>query len=110
MKINLNPGLGQRLLGHQSCRTKLFPHTFELPLFLNMKTVYFTAILVVFSLGTSPAQTSSFSTPEQTNKPAPTPYQIKERGANYRIWQRTNYENTAGGKIVPRVHSYTELA
>lgn len=40
----------------------------------------------------------------------PTPYQVVNRGANFNIWQRTEYEKTRDGSIVPHVHSYTELA
>jgi hypothetical protein len=36
--------------------------------------------------------------------------QIIERGANYRVWQRTDYEITPDGKKVPRTHKFTELA
>ena len=33
-----------------------------------------------------------------------------DRGANHRVWQRETYEQSPDGKIVPHVHSYTELA
>jgi hypothetical protein len=39
-----------------------------------------------------------------------TPYQVTDRGAFYRVWQRTNYVAGPDGKQVPRVNKYTELA
>lgn len=42
--------------------------------------------------------------------PADTDYAVTERGANHRVWQRTTYEQGPNGKVVPHVHSYTELA
>ena len=42
--------------------------------------------------------------------PAANPYQVVERGANYRVWQRTTYETGPNGIAVPKVHKYTELA
>src|SRR6266571_221026 len=39
-----------------------------------------------------------------------TPYAVAERGAHHRVWERTEYEMTPFGKIVPRIHRYTELA
>jgi len=79
-----------------------------------MKTIYFTAILLALGIDASMAQTSPTQTtsspPGQTNIPAPTPYQVVDRGANYKVWQRTIYEKMANGKTVSHVHSYTELA
>jgi hypothetical protein len=38
------------------------------------------------------------------------PYQVTERGANHRVWQRTAYEPSPVGKPILRIHQYTELA
>lgn len=37
-------------------------------------------------------------------------YAVTESGANYRIWQKTDYETTPSGSVVPHVHRITELA
>ena len=42
--------------------------------------------------------------------PPPTPYSIVERDANSRIWERTTYELSPSGQIIPYVHHYTEVA
>lgn len=42
--------------------------------------------------------------------PPPTPYQITEKSAGHRVWERTNYEARADGSVIPHVHRYTELA
>jgi hypothetical protein len=36
-------------------------------------------------------------------------YQVTERGANHRVWQRTIYETGPDGRPMPHVHQYTEL-
>ena len=41
---------------------------------------------------------------------SPSPYQVIERGANHRVWQRTVYETRPDGTVVPHLHQYTELA
>jgi len=40
----------------------------------------------------------------------PTDYEVIERGANHRVWQRTEYETLPDGSVVPHLHQYTELA
>ena len=48
---------------------------------------------------------------QQTNTaPAPTPYTIVHREANERTWQRTTYEVSPSGKVIPHIHIYKELA
>jgi uncharacterized repeat protein (TIGR03803 family) len=41
--------------------------------------------------------------------PAPTPWTITSRSANSRIWQRTTYELSPSGQVIPHLHQYTEL-
>jgi hypothetical protein len=43
------------------------------------------------------------------NLPSPTPYTIVSRDANSRVWEKTTYEVSPSGEIVPQVHRYTEL-
>lgn len=45
----------------------------------------------------------------QSKNPAPAPYRVIDRDANHRVWQRTTYETLPDGRIVPRLHKYTEL-
>jgi hypothetical protein len=42
--------------------------------------------------------------------PDPTPYAVTSRDANSRVWERTTYEQSPSGQIVPKQHSYTEVA
>ena len=56
----------------------------------------------------APAATSQ---PAQTKDvPAPTPYAVTVRDANSRVWEQTVYELDSSGQVVPKKHSYTELA
>ena len=79
-----------------------------------MKTPFLT--LSWFAAATVFASAQSFQTSQPSssgtmpNAPATSDYQIKERGANQNIWERTEYEQLPGGEIVPHTHRYTELA
>ena len=46
----------------------------------------------------------------QASVPAATAYREVERGANHKVWQRETYEQGPDGKVVARIHKYTELA
>lgn len=46
----------------------------------------------------------------QSSVQAPTPYSIVANDANSRVWQRTVYEQGPNGQVIPKSHSYTELA
>jgi hypothetical protein len=104
--------LGKQLMGHQGWQVRpisgrssssalrfrsIFPH---------VKTNYLVAVLSAFGFLGLHAQTSA---PAQTGVPAPTAYQVVDRGANYKVWQRTVYEQGPKGQILARNHSYTEL-
>ena len=72
---------------------------------------------VVFVLGFAfilHAQNASpaLSPGNTANAPLPiaTPYAVTARDANNNVWERTTYERSPDGQIVPRKHSYTELA
>ena len=45
----------------------------------------------------------------QASVPATTAYREVERGANHKVWQRETYERGPDGKVVTRIHNYTEL-
>lgn len=42
--------------------------------------------------------------------PAPTPYAAVGKDANSTVWQRTVYELDPSGNVIPKTHSYTEVA
>jgi hypothetical protein len=48
---------------------------------------------------------------QAANSPSPqdTEYAVVERGADYNIWQKTNYITGPDGQVESRVHKYTEL-
>ena len=50
------------------------------------------------------------ATTDPSNVPAPTPYTIVAQDANYQVWQWETYELIPGGRTMPHVHQYTELA
>ncbi|HEX3624529.1 MAG TPA: hypothetical protein VH280_03795 [Verrucomicrobiae bacterium] len=87
-----------------------------------MKSFYFkifSTFLRVITLGenrllTRAALLIAFATTcgaqQATTVPAPTPWAITSRAANSRIWQRTMYELSPSGQVVPHVQAYTELA
>ena len=85
-----------------------------------MKTSRFTVTLPAFILAAafftnfSHAQTTGSSVPvsnvSRPTLPAPTPYTVVSRDANSAIWERTTYELSPSGQVVPRTHRYTELA
>ena len=78
------------------------------------RVVLLASIPLALGIYTSAGQTSppasSSPTSDQTGVPAPTPYQVVNRGASFNVWQRTEYGKAPSGAIVPHVHSYTELA
>ena len=42
--------------------------------------------------------------------PSPTPYAVTKQDGNSRVWERTMYELGPNGQVIPKKHSYTELA
>jgi len=77
-----------------------------------MKTSIVAALL--FSIGgvllgqtVNPAMNApQFSFPSSKGAP----FIVVEKGANSRVWARTNFEQSASGESIPHVHRYTELA
>jgi hypothetical protein len=70
-----------------------------------MKKILVSLLLILPWLGASRLSASQLPAPTQTD----TPYAVVDRGANYRVWARTNYQNGPDGQLEPQVHSYTEL-
>ena len=93
---------------------------------MRMKTLL--PILVLFSSAILAAQaqvgqtaaaapdvlTSAATTPSSgAVKPAPevgAAYSVVARGADYRLWQRVEWEPTRSGRSIPHTHSYTEIS
>jgi hypothetical protein len=79
-----------------------------------MKTHFGIWIITAFVLSSvsflqgAPAVADQSGTAPQV--PVPTPYAITRNDANSRVWEQTAYEQSASGQIVPKQHSYTELA
>ena len=46
----------------------------------------------------------------QIKPPPPTPFAVVDTGSNHRKWQREVFEKAPDGRIVSRIHQYTELA
>ncbi|MGO9584880.1 MAG: hypothetical protein ACLP2Y_01550, partial [Limisphaerales bacterium] len=61
-----------------------------------------------FTQTTTPAVSPSGAV--EKTAPKATPYQITERGANDRVWERYTYEKAPDGTIVPKKHRFVELA
>ncbi|HEV2694460.1 MAG TPA: hypothetical protein VG347_16320, partial [Verrucomicrobiae bacterium] len=74
-----------------------------------MKTIFLTS-LVVGVAGVVLAQPAANQSRPDSAAPAPTAYQITERGANHRVWQRDTYIKSPDGHIIPQHHAITELA
>jgi hypothetical protein len=70
-----------------------------------MKTIQRTAALLLLA-----ATPSSGQSIQQTNLPPPTPYQVVNRNANTRTWERTVYELSSSGAVVGKPHRYVECA
>jgi hypothetical protein len=78
-----------------------------------MKTTNIVIALLVLSGMVGSAQTASPSagtTQPAVALPPPTPYVITKADAHSRVWERTVYERSPSGQVVPRKHHYTELA
>jgi hypothetical protein len=75
--------------------------------FFIMKTSF--ALTSICFIGVSLiAQTSRQQLPPQQS--ADQPYVVVSRDANSRVWERTTYEQSPTGEMLPHKHSYTELA
>ncbi|HZF02221.1 MAG TPA: hypothetical protein VE344_10035 [Methylomirabilota bacterium] len=70
----------------------------------------FSGGIFIFALSfTLHAQTGAISPPDKP-LPQPTHYQVIKRDASQNVWERTIYEKAPDGTIIPKKHSYTELA
>ena len=76
-----------------------------------MNTLSFVAVLLVLTIfGTHARAATTPANANASSVPPPTAFQVVERGANYKIWQREFFEMAPDGRIIPHVQKYTELA
>jgi hypothetical protein len=68
------------------------------------------AVLPSFAQTSPVATASNLGTVSAATLPAPTSFAVVERGPHHKIWERTVYEVSPGGRIVGVPHRYTELA
>jgi hypothetical protein len=74
-----------------------------------MKTLSFVVGLLASGLFEIQAAPISVD-PNQNQVPAPTDYAVIKQDGDSRVWERTVYEKSASGQIIPHTHRYTELA
>ena len=72
-----------------------------------MKTLTMLAAFVAGSVLTVRADTAPAAS---IPTPPPTAYRVIGQGANHRVWQRETFEKAPDGRVVTRIHKYTELA
>ncbi|HEV2693372.1 MAG TPA: LamG-like jellyroll fold domain-containing protein, partial [Verrucomicrobiae bacterium] len=58
----------------------------------------------------STGHTGAANPASDSSVPPPTAFQINERGADHRVWQRDTFVKMPDGHIVPQHHAYTELS
>lgn len=63
--------------------------------------------LVIVSLTVS---SSPLCADSKVNVPSPTAYRVVGKDANHKIWQRETFEKAPDGRVVTKIHKYTELA
>ena len=70
------------------------------------------AVAIIPDCSHAQAASPALSGASAANAPLPlaTPYQVTARDANSQVWERTTYEKSPSGQIVPKKHRYTELA
>ena len=77
-----------------------------------MKNTLHICIAVAISLiSTGPLAGAPTAADKQISAvPSPTPYSVVGRDANSRVWERTTYELSPAGSVVPQTNRYVELA
>jgi hypothetical protein len=70
-------------------------------------------LAAIFTIGLAHAQAASPALPSAAANPplaVATPYAITLQDGNSRVWERTVYEKSPAGQVVPKKQRYTELA
>jgi hypothetical protein len=68
------------------------------------------AILAVSSQAQTAAPLAAFPSGGQPTLPTPTSFAVVSRDANSAIWERTTYELSPSGQVIPRTHRVVEMA
>jgi concanavalin A-like lectin/glucanase superfamily protein len=58
----------------------------------------------------APTTATSQAASATQSVPSPTPYAVTKQDGSSRVWEWMTYEKSPSGRIVPKKHSYTELA
>jgi len=79
---------------------------------IPMKTTFGIYLAVAFSLNSVGLLygAPTAAGPKDSAVPPPTAYSVVERDANSRVLERTTYELSPSGGVVPQKHRYVELA
>ena len=112
---------GQAADGSHGWRVRIFSNRSISPRFFGsqfprMKTTGIIIVVLVLCIVRLPADPTATATAtsagmvQGTPLPDATPFQVMERGADHRVWQRSTFEKLPNGKVVTHVHKYTELA
>lgn len=76
-----------------------------------MKTSFVAALLLSITLDVQAQSAASTSTTTQEpGSGQDTPYAIVQNDANSRAWERTTYEQTSSGELIPHTNHYQEIA
>jgi hypothetical protein len=98
---------GQTADAYPSWQWSIFPQTVAsfVSVFSPMKLSYIVILLLALTVMRTEANLTSTS-PKQVPValPEPTPYAVTSRDANSRVWERTTYEQSPSGQIVPKQH------
>jgi hypothetical protein len=104
-----------RLLGENYPATGQFSALHFGSFFPRMKTSSTVVVCLALTLVGAQAQNAGTAggasqTVNAPTLPAPTVYQVTDRGSNYKVWQREIYEPGPNGLPVARLHQYKEIA
>ena len=79
--------------------------------YLHMKTSCLVCTLLGLTVLATHAQFATMPTNgNPLTVPAPTAFQVVERGENHRVWQKESYNQAPDGTIITNIQSYTDLA
>lgn len=75
----------------------------------SFQTFYSMKKFFAFSLSVFLGATAAICNAQTSAVPPPTPYSVVSRGPSVRVWQRTAYQVSPSGEVVPKTEQYTEL-
>ena len=95
----------RRFIQRDSIVRRVTSNFFPMKTFFNFCIVGFLANATLCQ-----AQTTANVQTQQAGVPSPTPYVIVSQDANSQVWERTTYEKSPSGQVIPHKYHYTELA